>query len=48
MGFTLASIFLKDESARDINDYSYEEVERIVRKAFDIARGRRKRVTSID
>ncbi|MCY7160069.1 isocitrate/isopropylmalate family dehydrogenase, partial [Streptococcus mitis] len=31
-----------------INDYSYEEVERIIRKAFEIARSRRKIVTSID
>ena len=47
-GIYFGEHILKDKSARDINDYSYEEVERIVRKAFDIARGRRKRVTSID
>ncbi len=47
-GIYFGQHILEDRSARDINDYSYEEVERIVRKAFDIARGRRKRVTSID
>ena len=47
-GIYFGEHFLEDRSARDINDYSYEEVERIVRKAFDIARGRRKRVTRID
>ena len=47
-GIYFGEHILEDRSARDINDYSYEEVERIVRKAFDIARGRRKRVTSID
>lgn len=39
-------IYFGDHS--DINDYSYEEVERIIRKAFEIARNRRKIVTSID
>ena len=39
---------LEERKARDINDYSYEEVERIIRKAFEIARNRRKLVTSID
>lgn len=39
---------LEERKARDINDYSYEEVERIIRKAFEIARNRRKIVTSID
>ena len=38
----------EERKARDINDYSYEEVERIIRKAFEIARNRRKIVTSID
>lgn len=47
-GIYFGEHILKDKSARDINDYSYEEVERIVRKAFDIARGRGKLVTSID
>ena len=27
---------LEERKARDINDYSYEEVERIIRKAFEI------------
>ncbi len=39
---------LKETSARDINNYSTEEIERIVRKAFTIAQGRGKKVTSID
>ena len=47
-GIYFGEHILEDKSARDINDYSYEEVERIVRKAFDIARGRRNHVTSID
>ena len=47
-GIYFGEHILEDKSARDINDYSYEEVERIVRKAFDIAHGRRKLVTSID
>ena len=47
-GIYFGEHILEDRSARDINDYSYEEVERIVRKAFDIALSRRKLVTSID
>lgn len=39
---------LKETAARDINDYSAEEIRRIVRKAFTIAQGRGKKVTSID
>lgn len=39
---------LQEDTARDINDYSAEEIERIVRKAFTIAQGRGKKVTSID
>lgn len=39
---------LKKTAARDINDYSAEEIRRIVRKAFTIAQGRGKKVTSID
>ena len=39
---------LEERKARDINDYSYEEVERIIRKAFEIARSRRKILSSID
>lgn len=47
-GIYFGEHILEDNQARDINDYSVEEVERIVRKAFEIARGRRKKVTSID
>ncbi len=47
-GIYFGEHILEDKSARDINDYSYEEVERIIRKAFEIARNRRKIVTSID
>lgn len=39
---------LNDDSARDVNDYSDDEIRRIMRKAFEIARGRGKKVTSID
>ncbi|MGX7048900.1 3-isopropylmalate dehydrogenase [Pseudolactococcus piscium] len=39
---------LNERTARDVNDYSYEEIERIIRIAFDIARGRGKKVTSVD
>ena len=48
----MVSIFgehqLQDESARDINDYSAQEIRRIIRKAFELARLRGKKVTSID
>ena len=37
-----------EEHAWDTKDYSRKEIERIARKAFDAARGRRKAVTSID
>ena len=47
-GIYFGDHILEEKSARDINDYSYEEVERIIRKAFEIARSRRKVVTSID
>ena len=47
-GIYFGEHILEENQARDINDYSVEEVERIVRKAFEIARGRRKKVTSID
>ncbi|XOQ36649.1 MAG: 3-isopropylmalate dehydrogenase [Lactococcus sp.] len=39
---------LNDRSARDVNDYTYEEIERIIKIAFEIARGRGKKVTSVD
>ena len=47
-GIYFGDHILEDRKARDINDYSYEEVERIIRKAFEIARNRRKILTSID
>ena len=47
-GIYFGDHILEDRKARDINDYNYEEVERILRKAFEIARNRRKIVTSID
>ena len=47
-GIYFGDHILEEQKARDINDYSYEEVERIIRKAFEIARSRRKIVTSID
>ena len=47
-GIYFGDHILEEKKARDINDYSYEEVERIIRKAFEIARIRRKIVTSID
>lgn len=39
---------LNKKFARDVNDYTYQEIERIIRVAFDIARGRGKKVTSVD
>ena len=39
---------LEDEAARDINDYSAQEIRRIIRKAFELAQVRGKKVTSID
>ena len=47
-GIYFGDHILEDRKARDINDYTYEEVERIIRKAFEIARSRRKILTSID
>ena len=47
-GIYFGDHILEEKSARDINDYSYEEVERIIRKAFEVAKGRNKVVTSID
>jgi len=47
-GIYFGEHILEEKTARDINDYSYEEVERIIRKAFEIARSRRKILTSID
>ena len=47
-GIYFGDHILEERKARDINDYTYEEVERIIRKAFEIARSRRKILTSID
>ena len=47
-GIYFGDHILEERKALDINDYSYEEVERIIRKAFEIARSRRKILTSID
>ena len=47
-GIYFGDHILEEKHARDINDYSYEEVEQIIRKAFEIARSRRKILTSID
>ncbi len=47
-GIYFGDHILEEKKARDINDYSYKEVERIIRKAFEIARSRRKILTSID
>lgn len=47
-GIYFGDHILEEKKARDINDYSSEEVERIIRKAFEIARSRRKILTSID
>ena len=47
-GIYFGDHILEERKARDINDYSYDEVDRIIRKAFEIAKGRRKMVTSID
>ena len=47
-GIYFGDHILEEKKAQDINDYSYEEVERIIRKAFEIARSRRKILTSID
>lgn len=47
-GIYFGEHILNEESARDINDYSADEIRRIMRKAFEIARGRNKKVTSVD
>lgn len=39
---------LEDDSAQDINAYAAFEIERIVRKAFELAKERKQKVTSID
>ncbi|MFC3932449.1 3-isopropylmalate dehydrogenase [Streptococcus dentapri] len=47
-GIYFGQHILQEDAARDINDYSTEEIRRIVRKAFEIAQERGKKVTSID
>ena len=47
-GIYFGDHILEETRARDINDYTAEEIERIVRRAFEIASRRRKLVTSID
>ena len=47
-GIYFGEHILKEDTARDINDYSAEEIRRIMRQAFKIAQGRDKKVTSID
>lgn len=37
-----------DQAARDICDYTFDEVARVTRVAGDLARARRKKVTSVD
>ena len=47
-GIYFGEHILKEDKARDINDYSADEIRRIMRRAFKIAQGRGKKVTSID
>ena len=47
-GIYFGEHILKEDKARDINDYSSDEIRRIMRRAFKIAQGRGKKVTSID
>lgn len=47
-GIYFGEHILRERTARDINDYSYREVEQIMRIAFELAKKRRKKVTSID
>lgn len=47
-GIYFGEHILKEETARDINDYSADEIRRIMHKAFKLAQLRKKRVTSID
>lgn len=39
---------LKTDLARDVNEYQTDEIERILRRAFELAQRRKKKVTSID
>ncbi len=47
-GIYFGEHILNEDSARDINDYTAEEIRRILHKAFKIAQTRGKKVTSID
>ena len=47
-GIYFGEHILEEDKARDINDYSADEIRRIMRRAFKIAQGRGKKVTSID
>lgn len=39
---------LEDDRARDVMEYTYDEIEAVTRAAFDCARGRDKRLVSVD
>ena len=45
-GIYFGDHILEEQKARDINEYSYEEIERIVRKAFEIADRKSTRLNS--
>lgn len=47
-GIYFGEHLLEVDKARDHNDYTSDEIRRIMIKAFDIARTRQKKVTSID
>ncbi|MBF0818942.1 3-isopropylmalate dehydrogenase [Streptococcus acidominimus] len=47
-GIYFGEHLLTDHAARDVNEYQAVEIERILRQAFELARTRKKKVTSID
>ena len=47
-GIYFGEHLLKEDSARDINDYTADEIRRIMHRAFKLAQLRGKKVTSID
>ncbi|MGQ7372471.1 3-isopropylmalate dehydrogenase [Streptococcus suis] len=47
-GIYFGEQILETDQASDSNTYQAEEIERVVRSAFDLAQKRRKKVTSID
>ncbi|HFI0082855.1 3-isopropylmalate dehydrogenase [Streptococcus sp. P25B114] len=47
-GIYFGEHILETDQASDSNTYQVEEIERVVRSAFDLAQKRRKKVTSID